>query len=116
MYIENGGNAGCSGKTAVIYSLGNAISNMSARDTQIGLMAEVTLVKERFGNTECPVPRFTFLWSSLPGRLKKSHATVKVKDYIGKRSEWMQEYEYDKMVSTYCRIRESSGIEDGGEQ
>ena len=100
----------------VVFSLGNAISNMSARDTQIGLMAEVTLVKERFGNTECPVPRFTFLWSSLPGRLKKSHATVKVKDYIGKRSEWMQEYEYDKMVSTYCRIRESSGIEDGGEQ
>ena len=116
MYIENGGNAGCSGKTAVIYSLGNAISNMSARDTQIGLMAEVTLVKERFGDTECPVPRFTFLWSSLPGRLKKSHATVRVKDYIGKRSEWMQEYEYDKMVSTYCRIRESTGIEDGGEQ
>ncbi len=96
----------------VIYSLGNAISNMSAPDTQIGLMLEARIHLDSHGEMEGISCIFHFLWSSLPGRLADTHTTVKVKDYIGHRGRWKQKYEYDKMVSTYCRIRKVTGITD----
>lgn len=96
----------------VIYSLGNAISNMSAPDTQIGLMLEVRVPVDVYGDAGEVLPSFTFLWSSLPGRLADSHATVKVRDYLSRKEEWKQEYEYGKMVSTYIRIKRLTGIQD----
>lgn len=100
------------GRVPVIYSLGNAISNMSAANTQTGLLLEVRIPVDAFGEAGEAVPYFTFLWSSLPGRLSDSHTVVKVKDYISRKDEWKQEYEYSKMVSTYIRIKELTGIKD----
>ena len=96
----------------VFYSLGNAISNMSAPDTQIGLMLSITVYRNSYGDVECIRPECTFIWSSLPGRLKDSHTAVKVKDCIGHRDRWKMKYEYDKMISTYYRIKESTELED----
>lgn len=96
----------------VIYSLGNAISNMSAPDTQIGLMYEMKLYTDGAGGICSAEQGFTFLWSSLPGRLSDSHTVVKVKDYIGRKGCWKMGYEYDKMVSTYHNIKTLTGIED----
>ena len=100
------------GEVPVIYSLGNAISNMSARNTQIGLMLEMKIIRDGFGEVVSLEPCYTFLWTSLPGRLAGRHCTVKVKDMLGKRDEWISPYEYDKMVSTYSDIKEVTGIED----
>lgn len=110
--IEVADEDGSTRRVPVIYSLGNAISNMSAPNTQIGLMYEVRLVSDGFGDVESFSQNFTFLWTSLPGRLSDTHTTVKVKDYIGKRDAWRQKYEYDKMVSAYCNVKRQTGIED----
>ena len=96
----------------VVYSLGNAISNMSARNTQIGLLLTVRVCRDMWGRTTGLEPDYTFTWTSLPGRLGKRHCTVKVKDYLGKREKWKTAGEYDKMVSTYYNIKRLTGIED----
>lgn len=99
-------------KVPVIYSLGNAISNMSAANTQIGLLLNVHVARDCWGSVSDIIPEYVFLWSSLPGRLKDRHCTVKVKDYIGKEKYWRQPYEYRKMVNTYLNIKALTGIED----
>lgn len=96
----------------VIYSLGNAISNMSAKNTQVGLMVKLGVTKNSKGETVMLQPEYVFTWCSLPGRLSSSHTTVKIKDYAGRRDEWEQEYEYDKMMTTYHNIKRLTGIED----
>ena len=85
---------------------------MSAPDTQIGLMYEMKLYTDGAGGICSAEQGFTFLWSSLPGRLSDSHTVVKVKDYIGRKGCWKMGYEYDKMVSTYHNIKTLTGIED----
>ena len=99
-------------KVPVIFSLGNAISNMSAPNTQIGLMVMVKAVKHMNGKTELLPIEFTYLWSSLPGRLKDTHCTIPVKEYIGSRKRWLMPYEYDKMVDSYIRVKTETGIKD----
>lgn len=94
----------------VIYSLGNAISNMSAANTQIGLMLKIRLLKDADGNLRILGQEFVFTWCSLPGRLKDSHCTVKVADYIGRKEEWKMPYEYDKMIDTYYRVKKETGM------
>ena len=96
----------------VIYSLGNAISNMSAKNTQIGLLAEIKIARDCWGEVSGVRPGYVFLWSSLPGRLRDSHCTIKVKDYLGGEKYWRQPYEYKKMVDTYLNIKSLTGIED----
>ena len=96
----------------VIYSLGNAISNMSAKNTQVGLMVKLGVTKNSKGETVMLQPEYVFTWCSLPGRLSSSHTTVKIKDNAGRRDEWEQEYEYDKMMTTYHNIKRLTGIED----
>ena len=90
----------------VVYSLGNFISNMSATNTQIGLL--VTLPVIRYTDKTCLAgePELELTWCSLPGRLRDSHTTIPVKEYLGRRSEWKDPSDYDKMVQTYQRILE----------
>ena len=99
-------------KVPVIYSLGNAISNMSAPNTQIGLMAEVRAVKLMNGTVRMLPVEFTFLWCSLPGRLKDTHCTIPVKEYLTKYGSWRMPYEYEKMLDTYVRVKAETGIID----
>ena len=96
----------------VIYSLGNAISNMSARDTQTGLLAKVCAVKHLNGKVEIFPIEFTYLWCSLPGRLKDTHCTIPVKKYLSRPGMWRMQYEYDKMLDSYTRVKTATGIKD----
>ncbi len=99
-------------KVPVVFSLGNAISNMSAPDTQIGLMVKVTAVKHLNGKIETFPLEFTYLWCSLPGRLKDTHCTIPVKQYLRKPGMWLMRYEYDKMRKAYARVKAITGIND----
>ena len=96
----------------VVYSLGNAISNMSAPDTQIGLMVKVSAVRQMNGKVKILPLQFTYLWCSLPGRLKDTHCTVPVKEYITKPELWKMPYEYEKMTRTYYKVKKETGIQD----
>ncbi len=102
-------------KVPIAYSLGNIISNMSAVNTQIGLIATLPLVLYSDGSAVLAEPEYTLTWCSLPGRLTDCHVTIPVADYINRRSEWENPSDYDKMLITYRRILESSGIKKSKE-
>ena len=89
----------------VIYSLGNAVSNMSAADTQLELMATLRIVRHENGDLSMLPAALTWLWCSRPGGYNNDYTVIPVEEYIGRKDEWMGEWDYDKMMSTYERIR-----------
>lgn len=101
------------GNTAVIYSMGNAISNMSAKNTRLELMVRVKIVPPH-GNEKAKMmtPELEFMWCTLPGTLTDSYATIPVKEYIGKEHLWKEKYDYENMMSTYDRVKNQTGIDD----
>lgn len=89
----------------VIYSVGNAVSNMSAPDTQLELMVRVRIIRHGNGDIEMSEPELIWLWCSRPGGYCSSYAVIPVEGFIGTREEWLGAWEYDKMMATYERIR-----------
>jgi poly-gamma-glutamate synthesis protein (capsule biosynthesis protein) len=59
-----------SGITA--YSLGNAISNMTAPNTRTGMMLTIRIVRERFGKIRVIEPEYEFISTSRPGQIEKN--------------------------------------------
>ena len=98
------------GNVPVIYSLGNAISNMSATNTRLELAATVKFVRHYDGSTEMLLPELTWMWCTLPGMLTDGYATIPVESYLGRRDEWINPGDYDNMVATYHRVRNVTGI------
>ena len=91
----------------VIYSLGNAVSNMSAKDTQLELMAKVSIVRYENGYISMLPVELTWLWCSRPGGFTDDYTVVPIEEYIGRKDEWIGGWDYDKMMSTYERIRKN---------
>lgn len=88
----------------VVYSLGNAVSNMSAPDTQLELMVTCEIVRHKNGDIRMLPPELTWLWCSRPGGFSDSYVVIPVEDFIGKRDRWQGDWDYDKMMSTFERI------------
>lgn len=109
--LETADANGCQ-KVPVAYSLGNAVSNMSAKNTQLELMATVRIVMHGNGDIELLPVEFTYLWCSRPGGYDNSYTVVPVAEFIGRREEWTGPWDYDKMVDTYTYVKEQTGIED----
>ena len=97
----------------VAYSLGNAVSNMSAANTQLELMATIRIVRHPSGNLEMLPLSFKYLWCSLPGGFNNSYTVVPVSDYLDKKEMWTGKWDYDKMVSTYKKVMTATGIPEG---
>lgn len=103
----------CSIGIPVAYSLGNAVSNMSAQDTQLELMATLKIVRNENGDINMMPLEFTYLWCSRPGGFcDDSYIVIPVSEYIGRKEEWSGKWDYDKMFTTYERVRKIIGIED----
>ena len=94
----------------VIYSLGNAVSNMSAVNTRLELAVRASFVRDSSGALVMLEPELDFLWCTLPGRLTDNYCTIRVEDYLGRRDEWKQKNDYDNMLSTLARVKEATGI------
>ena len=90
----------------VLYSLGNAVSNMSARNTRLELAVTLRFVCEN-GEKRMLEPQLHWMWCTLPGRLTPSYATIFVEEWIGKRERWRIPADYDKMMETYLNIKQS---------
>ena len=95
----------------VAYSLGNAVSNMSAANTQIGLMATIRIVRESNGNLHTLPLDLEYLWCSRPGGYNNSYTVIPVKEYISRDDEWQNKADYNKMTATYYKVRKETGIE-----
>ena len=91
--------------TPVAYSLGNAVSNMSAANTQLELMATIRIVRQTNGDLLALPLESEYLWCSRPGGFNEYYTVVPVAEYIGKEELWANSYDYDKMISTYERVR-----------
>ena len=91
----------------VAYSLGNAVSNMSATDTQLELMVTMRIVREGNGDLHMEPLELTWLWCSRPGGYTDTYIVIPVEEFIGRKEEWKGVWDYDKMVTTYKRITEN---------
>lgn len=93
------------GKVPVAYSLGNAVSNMSAANTQAGLMATLKIVREGNGDIRILPLELTWLWCSRPGGYNNEYIVIPIEEYMEKEAEWHGKWDYEKMVTTYERLR-----------
>ena len=91
----------------VAYSLGNLVSNMSAANTQLGLMATIKIVRHPNGDVSLLPLELTHLWCSRPGGLTNSYTVIPIEDFIGRRDLWLNDWDYEKMVTTYERVRKT---------
>lgn len=97
---------------SVIYSLGNAVSNMSAKNTRLGLAVEICLVKDSFlGTKSVAEPRLHFLWCTLPDKLSSSYKTVEIKKWASREGDWLDKIDYLNMLQTLERVCAATGIE-----
>ena len=96
----------------IAYSLGNAVSNMSATNTQLELMATLRIVRDHNGDTRMLPITYTYLWCSLPGGFNDSYTVVPVEEYIGRSELWHSKWDYEKMVATYNRITNTTRNND----
>lgn len=96
----------------VIYSMGNAVSNMSAENTRLELAVTLRFVHD-FGTGEMRMlePQLDFMWCTLPDRLTKSYATILIKEWANRRGDWLTPSDFDNMMATLERVRAATGID-----
>lgn len=96
----------------VVYSLGNAVSNMSAENTRLELAVTLRFVQDgSTGKKRMLEPQLDFMWCTLPGRLTESYATIFVSEWAGRREAWLSPSDYDNMIATLTRVKVATGIE-----
>ena len=98
----------------VIFSLGNAISNMSVINSRLGLAAMLRFIHDPVsGEKRLLEPELRFLWCTLPERLlPDSYASLFVKEWANRRDDWLTPDDFDNMISTWERVKQTCGIED----
>lgn len=95
----------------VIYSMGNAVSNMSAENTRLELAVTLRFVHEMgSGTVRMLEPQLDFMWCTLPGKLTESYATIFVKEWANRKNDWLTPSDYDNMMATLERVRAATGI------
>ncbi len=89
----------------VVYSLGNFISNMSLRNTELGLAYRLDIAVTLSGLAFLCGGEAIPLWSSRSGGYAEEFTVLPVKQFLGKRDEFINKHNYDKMKDTYYRLR-----------
>ena len=95
----------------VIYSMGNAVSNMTARNTRLELAVKFKAMRNWKGEKKISEPELVFLWCTVPGMLEDNYSTIPVEEYLGKRELWKNPADYDNMKATLERVKKETGIE-----
>lgn len=97
----------------VIYSTGNVVSNMSARNTRLGMAVMLEFVNDMHsGDKRLLEPELLFTWCCLPGMLNNNYSTIFIKEWATRRSEWLIPSDFENMVTTLDRVRSATGISD----
>ncbi len=98
------------GRMPVVYSVGNAVSNMSAPGTQLELMVTLRFVRYPSGRKEVLTPELRFMWCTRPGTLTPGYAVIFPDEWEGRREEWADPADYDNMMKTLVRVKAAAGI------
>ena len=95
----------------VVYSMGNVVSNMSAKNTRLGLAVALDFTIDRkTGEKKMLGPRLRWTWCTLPGRLCSSYSTLFVDEWLDKSDKWLIPSDFDNMKATLSRVGKVTGI------
>ena len=95
----------------VIYSMGNAVSNMSKENTRLELMVTLRFTHDDWsGRKRMLEPELRFMWCTLPGKLINGYATLFPDEWEGRRDAWRDPSDHDEMCKTLARVRAATGI------
>lgn len=95
----------------VIYSMGNAVSNMSAVNTRLELAVKIRFTRDGItGRCRMLEPELRLMWCTLPDTLTGSYSTIFVDEWKGRRERWKSPYDYDNMMETAARVLRETGI------
>ena len=96
-------------RVPVIYSLGNAVSNMSAKNTRLELAVTVILERSFPWQVRLAGVELEYLWCTLPGTLTDGYKTIRVRKYLDRRDLWKRAADFDNMVNTLERVQKETG-------
>lgn len=89
----------------VFYSIGNFISNMSAKNTQLGLMIRLNIIRETNGDIKTSVPELIWTWCSRPGGFCDDYTVIPIYEFLDAESKWKGTWDYNKMLKTISTFR-----------
>jgi len=93
----------------VAWSLGNFVSNQPFPYSQIGMLLTLTLVCGENGiriAEMCP----TYLWCSRKQMLETNYTVIPLREWIGRRDEWLDKSEYDKMLREWTDLQQKFNL------
>lgn len=83
------------------YSLGNAISNMTAKNTRIGLMLEIAVTRDSTGKREICEPQKHLIWTLRPTSKGENYSILPIKDYLTNSQAKGKLREHDLILNYY---------------
>lgn len=92
-------------KHITAYSLGNYISNMSAKNTQMGFIFLLKITK-RENRCQIISGEPIWIWCARGGRFKDNYTVLPVEQFIGEEARFPIKYEYQNMTDTYSNLKE----------
>lgn len=92
-------------KHITAYSLGNYISNMSAKNTQMGFIFLLKITK-RENRCQIISGEPIWIWCARGERFESNYTVLPVEEFIDKKDRFPIGYEYQNMVDTYTHLRD----------
>lgn len=89
----------------VVYSLGNFVSNMSRKDTELGLMFRIDIAVTALGWTFIAGGEAIPVWCSRGGGYQEEFTVLPVREFLNRGDEFMSRHNYQKMKDTYNRLK-----------
>ena len=89
----------------VAYSMGNLISNMSLRNTELGLMIILKIAVTSYGDSYVAGLEAVPVWCSRPGGYGDGYTVLPVREFLNRKEEFRSSYNYGKMKDTYNRLK-----------
>lgn len=88
------------------YSLGNAISNMTATNTRIGIMLGVSVTKDEAGDVVICEPEKHLIWTLRPALNGGNYSILPIKDYLSHFAVSGKLREHDLILHYYNKFKE----------
>ncbi len=95
---------------AVAWSLGNFISNQSDIFTQIGMIFELVVVRDRQGKVSIAEANPTYTWCSRRRMLEQNYTVIPILEWLGRREAWLDKSDYDKMSREWDAFKLKFGL------
>jgi len=97
------------GDVPVIYSLGDAVSNMDRPYSRVGLAVTLKIALESGKKPRILSPSYEFIWNSRPGEVEESFSALPISRFLDP-SLWQRKDAYKIMKEAYETTRKESGI------